>query len=174
MRRSGSTPGSPRIRFTHQTPLKMPGIGPAESGQIRPGRVRRGGACPGPHRAPKRRSTPTTGVEAIGNSFTAYTRVRDTHRSPPHLLHPQPPAPLYYIHPLALAGRLLIYPVYSREAKRRVLDGTVATVGGQADTVWLNEQEVRALAAPLCEEDLSRRGDEIVLGERRQRRLKRR
>lgn len=34
-----------------------------------------------------------------------------------------------------------------------------------ADALWLTEGEIRALAAPLCEEDLSHRGDEIVLGE---------
>lgn len=47
----------------------------------------------------------------------------------------------------------------SREAKRRGLEG------GETGSVWLNEQEIRALAAPLCEEDLTHRGDDIVLGE---------
>lgn len=31
--------------------------------------------------------------------------------------------------------------------------------------MWLSGQQVRTMAAPLCEEDLGHRGDEIILGE---------
>lgn len=59
----------------------------------------------------------------------------------------------------------------SREEKRLAAaaaeeeeEGGGAGEGSADDTLWLTEGDIRALAAPLCEEDLSHRGDEIVLG----------
>lgn len=48
----------------------------------------------------------------------------------------------------------------SREVKRLAAEDE----GTGAGTLWLSEDEIRALAAPLCEEDLGHKGDEIVLG----------
>lgn len=147
---------------TPNTAKKIPGIGRAGSGRIRSGRAGRGlrGAPPDA----KTTCDANHWGRDDGSSFVANASERPTvHRL---TLLPPPPAPLNFTHscPRWLAA---CNPVDSREATRRLQDGTIGTVGGQAETVWLGEQEVRALAAPLCEEDLTLRGDEIVLGERR-------
>ena len=160
MRSSGSTPGLPRVRRTRQTLLKIPSTGSGGSGRTRSGRAGRG-LC-GPHRTLEttcdanhwRRND---SISVVANAFLKLAVHHLT-------LQPPPPTPLSHS-PCCPRWPTVCNSMDSREA-RRVLDGAVGTVGGQSETVWLGEQEVRALAAPLCEEDLSRRGDEIVLGER--------
>jgi len=64
------------------------------------------------------------------------------------------------------------WPRHSREAKRRAAvsegkegrGGGAAAAAAAAATVWFTEKEIRALAAPLCEENLGPGGDQIVLG----------
>eukprot|EP00752_Nemacystus_decipiens_P011970 g10611.t1 len=94
--------------------------------------------------------------EKIGKVGGKHLASQVTARNPKHL----PPRKTFVAAPAAILVAM------SREAKRRAAaeeqkEGTAA----DTSTLWLTEGEVRALAAPLCEEDLSHRGDKIILGE---------
>eukprot|EP00903_Cladosiphon_okamuranus_P008220 g7913.t1 len=74
-----------------------------------------------------------------------------TARNPKH----QPSKKVFVAAPAAILVAM------SREATRLAAQDK----GAVEDTLWFTEGEIRALAAPLCEEDLSHRGDQIVLGD---------